>query len=63
MVRADDGYPLVSLTRALFGAADVGEELKAKLPDYSEVLDSVRAAAKESALQTETGTRPHRGED
>ena len=42
---------------------DRQQELKAKLPDYSEVLDSVRAAARESAAQTQKGARPHRGED
>jgi len=38
-------------------------ELIDKLPDYREVIDSVRAAAQESAAQSQSGTRPHRGED
>ena len=37
------------------------QELLEKLPDYREVLDSARAAAQQSAQQTDT--RPHRGED
>ena len=38
-------------------------ELIDKLPDYREVIQSARNAAKESAAQTQADTRPHRGED
>jgi len=42
---------------------DRQEDLRRKIPEYGPLLDSVRAAAKESATQSQTDTRPHRGED
>jgi len=41
---------------------DRQQELKVKMPDYSEVLDSVNAA-RQSAIQSQTSTRPHPGEE
>ena len=41
---------------------DRQQELKIKMPDYSEVLDSVNAA-RQAAAQSQPGTRPHRGEE
>lgn len=40
-------------------------ELSDKLPDYREVIDSVRSAAQEQALQAQPGSGggPHRGQD
>jgi hypothetical protein len=39
------------------------QELIDKLPDYREVIESARTAAKQQAQQSQTDSRTHRGED